>query len=385
MAPPSCVEVRIEDADLRDAVDGKLVAQCGLANCLRTRPVQHAERLRRVIAHVRVNPRHAVVRVALDDTATAFRSLLVPRNAQAIRKRALDDVPRHPHASLARKRKMRHCFEARRGSATPPRGTRAAAAHWASRSRSAWCSLPSMRNASSTAPRLRSAFLDLSTVGCALARAHRHYHLCCPAALPILAAEPEPGRLRGRLATRANAELPEDRCDMVVDRPLGEHEPLGDLGVAEPLGDESEHLELTRSQPGGILLRRRAWPPGQPACAALAQAASNDGGSRLRAEAVQLVQSAPDRLLVVGIEERERGLIRRFEVGPQLGGAPPVACYLSRPRLARARRGLLDACAPAPIGQLADDPPRPSAHSEVESQTRRIANSPLSTREPCGL
>src|SRR6266496_5883240 len=245
MDPPSCVEVRIEDADLRDAVDGKLVAQRGLANRLRTRTVQHAERLRRVIAHVRVNPRHAVVRVALDDATTAFRSLLVPRNAQAIWKRALDDVPRHPHASLARKRKMRHRFEARRGSATPARGTRAAAAHCrfrASRSRSAWCSLPSIRNASSTAPRLRSGFLDPLTVGGGRARANRPYHLCCPAALPILAGEPEPDGLRGRLAARANAELSEDRCDMVVDRPRGEDEPLGDLGVAQPFGDESEHL-----------------------------------------------------------------------------------------------------------------------------------------------
>src|SRR6266545_144396 len=276
MAPPSCVEVRIEDADLRDAVDWKLVAQRGLANRLRTRTVQHAERLRRVIAHVRVNPRHAVVRVALDDATTAFRSLLVPRNAQAIRKRALDDVPRHPHASLARKRKMRHCFEARRGSATPARGTRAAAAHWrfrASRSRSAWCSL---RNASSTAPRLRSAFLDPSTVGCELARAHRPYHLCCPAALPILAGEPEPDRLRGRLAARVNAELSEDRCDVVVNRPLGEHEPPGDLGVAHPFGDESEHLYLARRQAAGIPPRRSTRPPRQPTRTPLGQAACGD-------------------------------------------------------------------------------------------------------------
>ena len=32
---------------------------------------------------------------------------------------------------------------------------------------------------------------------------------------------------------------------MVVDRLLGEHEPLGDLGVAEPLRDEPKYLELT--------------------------------------------------------------------------------------------------------------------------------------------
>src|SRR5438093_4417711 len=91
-------------------------------------------------------------------------------------------------------------------------------------------------------------------------RAHRPNYPGCPAALPILAGEPEEDRLRARLAARAHVQLAKDRRDMVVDRLLGENEPLGDLGVAEPLRDELQHLELTRSQVGGILLRRRTRP-----------------------------------------------------------------------------------------------------------------------------
>src|SRR6266496_3041243 len=95
MVPPSCVEVRIEDADLRDLVDRKIIPCGRLANGLRTRSVDDTERLRRVVADVRVNPRHAFVCVPLDDAATALRSLLVARNSQAVGERALDDVPRH--------------------------------------------------------------------------------------------------------------------------------------------------------------------------------------------------------------------------------------------------------------------------------------------------
>src|ERR1700730_8415685 len=50
------VEIRIEDTDLGDALDGKLVATCRPANGLRRGPVVHTESLLLVRAHVRVNP-----------------------------------------------------------------------------------------------------------------------------------------------------------------------------------------------------------------------------------------------------------------------------------------------------------------------------------------
>ena len=51
---------------------------------------------------------------------------------------------------------------------------------------------------------------------------------------------------------------------MVVDRPLGEDEPLGDLGVAQPVRDEAEHLELARRQAGRVRAGRRPRPRGSP-------------------------------------------------------------------------------------------------------------------------
>ena len=50
-------------------------------------------------------------------------------------------------------------------------------------------------------------------------------------------------------------------CDVVGDRPLGENEPLGDLGVAEPLGDQARDLGILA---GGYALlgeeeRAREW------------------------------------------------------------------------------------------------------------------------------
>ena len=65
---------------------------------------------------------------------------------------------------------------------------------------------------------------------------------------------------------------------------VGEEEPLGDLRVAEALGDEREHLELPRGEAGRVRSRRRARPPRQPARPALAQPASDDRRRRLRAE-----------------------------------------------------------------------------------------------------
>jgi len=50
--------------------------------------------------------------------------------------------------------------------------------------------------------------------------------------------------LCARLAARADAELAKDCRDVVIDRLLGDEEPLGDVGVAMSLRDEGEDFEL---------------------------------------------------------------------------------------------------------------------------------------------
>lgn len=64
--------------------------------------------------------------------------------------------------------------------------------------------------------------------------------------LTIVAGEAEPPRLGARLYARPDAELPEDRRDMAVDRPFGQEEALGDLRVLEALDDELENLRFAR-------------------------------------------------------------------------------------------------------------------------------------------
>src|SRR6266511_1677828 len=83
MDPPSCVEVRIEDADLRDAVDGEVVARGRLPDRLGARGVVDAERLRPVLADVRVHPGDAFVCVPLHDRQTQRRALAPPGNMRS--------------------------------------------------------------------------------------------------------------------------------------------------------------------------------------------------------------------------------------------------------------------------------------------------------------
>src|SRR5262249_33468898 len=65
--PSSSIEVRVENTDLRDAIHGKVVAQRGLPDCLRSRAVVDAKRLRAIVADVRVKPGDAFVGVPLDN------------------------------------------------------------------------------------------------------------------------------------------------------------------------------------------------------------------------------------------------------------------------------------------------------------------------------
>src|SRR6478752_2160393 len=58
----------------------------------------------------------------------------------------------------------------------------------------------------------------------------------------------------------AAAELVADVCNMAVDGVLAEDQMLGDLPIAQPAGDEGEHLALPAREQGGGWLDR--WPFG---------------------------------------------------------------------------------------------------------------------------
>src|SRR5439155_24496626 len=59
---------------------------------------------------------------------------------------------------------------------------------------------------------------------------------------------------RGRVA-RGHVQLAVDRGQVVVDRARADHEPLGDLGIGEPLSEETQHLNLALGQAGRVSRR----------------------------------------------------------------------------------------------------------------------------------
>src|SRR5262245_30922649 len=89
---------------------------------------------------------------------------------------------------------------------------------------------------------------------------HRETSLHCAARRPVLAADAQAARLGARLAAGAHVELAQDRRDVVADRLLGDEQPVGDLGVADPLAEKLEHLDLASGEACGVVLRRGTRP-----------------------------------------------------------------------------------------------------------------------------
>ena len=120
---------------------------------------------------------------------------------------------------------------------------------------------------------------------------------------------------------------------MVLDGLGGEEQALGDVAVAQAVGDQGEDLELARGELRRVLARRRPRAARQVGRAAPAQLARDHGGGRHRAQALELVVRAPLRRLVARAGERERCLVRAAERGPALGGLLEGAGELERVRL----------------------------------------------------
>src|SRR5581483_3410819 len=87
---------------------------------------------------------------------------------------------------------------------------------------------------------------------------HRQPFLSSGGGRPILGEQAARAGLRDRLEPRADAELGEDRRDVVGDGALGEVQGGGDRRVRRPGGDLLEHLLLAPGQPGRVGERRAA-------------------------------------------------------------------------------------------------------------------------------
>jgi hypothetical protein len=67
--------------------------------------------------------------------------------------------------------------------------------------------------------------------------------------------EPEPLSAGGRGEARVDVELAEDVRHVRRDGLLADEEPVGDLAVGESVGEQPEHLDLSRREPGAVV----AW------------------------------------------------------------------------------------------------------------------------------
>ena len=83
---------------------------------------------------------------------------------------------------------------------------------------------------------------DPSKVGRNYRSPNRRNYLGFGPGLPVLE-QSEPAGGGDRLAARAGTELAPDRGHVVVHRSRGEKQPLGDVRVAQAVGDEPEDLE----------------------------------------------------------------------------------------------------------------------------------------------
>src|SRR5262249_19020122 len=93
--PLTRVEVRIEYLDLRDLIDGQVVASRCLPDRLWRGRVVDAKAGPFVGAHVRVQPSNALVGVSLNDGAADLLAAIGDRGLEAVREGALHHVARH--------------------------------------------------------------------------------------------------------------------------------------------------------------------------------------------------------------------------------------------------------------------------------------------------
>ena len=67
-----------------------------------------------------------------------------------------------------------------------------------------------------------------------------------------LSGEPDPAGGGHRLAAGPGVELAQDGRHVVVGGPARDDQPGGDLGVAQPVGQQAQHVELPLGEPGRV-------------------------------------------------------------------------------------------------------------------------------------
>ena len=200
-----------------------------------------------------------------------------------------------------------------------------------------------------------------------------------------MARQAEPQRLRPRLAAGPDVELAQHRGDVVVDGLLGDDQALGDLRVAQPLGDAAPSTSSSRAvRPAGFSRVRGCGPRGTPRTPrsrsrratirgrrprARAPAAPRSRRARRRSSSLSASASAASYGQPISRQHSRRPAGRRRSRG---GRAP-------RPR---GRELVAQAGLAAPVRELAGRPRRAALERERERRVgqrrRRPASSPAS-------
>jgi hypothetical protein len=121
--------------------------------------------------------------------------------------------------------------------------------------------------------------------------------------------ETEPSRGGGDLTARPHIELAQDRGDVVIDGLPAHDQPFGDLGVAKPLGEQRQNLQLTTGQPGRVRPGPGARSTRDPPFAQLAQPASGDGLRSPGAQLPKLVEGFAKCTGLTRVRERQRRFV----------------------------------------------------------------------------
>ena len=193
--------------------------------------------------------------------------------------------------------------------------------------------------------------------------------------------EAQAHRLGAGLAAAGDVELAQDRARRGGRRCARRGRAARrSRALRSPLGDQREHLELARASgrpdSRGCARTRAARQPARPA---LAQPPGDDRRRGPRPEPLQLVERPAQRLLLVGVRERERRLVGAAELAPS---ARPPAATRRRAGARTARRrpaaSTGESRAPAPVGQLAGQ------HGPSRARARAGARPPSPRRRRRG-
>ena len=156
---------------------------------------------------------------------------------------------------------------------------------------------------------------------------------------------------------------------MVVGGLARDDQPRGDVGVAQAVGQQGQHVELARGQPGRVGPGGRRAAPRDAADARLAQPGPEQGGDRAGVQRVEQRERGQQVVGRPGVPPRQRllvRLVRRRRRGAGSGGAEPT-CWIA---------GLGEAPRPAPQRAPAQRPGRRTSRVKSPVTSGRRAEGP---------